>query len=173
MHQTTNNAAIVPSSTQTRPYHSNLHCSCLQSTDTHYPPSVSLSHDAVALTRIDFPLLGTNVQVDRSDELEERIVIRLGLAFLQPPVPPHQQTHEDLDFLEGEVEADAHPLAGGETVISGLVASSFRFSNRGIKRKYSRNVIRLPPVLDLVRVPPIRIEQVGVVPDLRVHVDVV
>jgi hypothetical protein len=96
------------------------------------PPQCSSSHDAVALTRIDFPLLGTNVQVDRADELEERIVVRLWLTFLQPPVPPHQQTHEDLDFLEGEVEADAHPLAGGETVIARwLVGSSFRFSIRG------------------------------------------
>jgi len=73
------------------------------------------SHHAITLARIDFSLLSPNVQVNGTNELEERIVIRLGLAFLQPLVPPHQQTHEDLDLLEGEVETDAHSLAGGET----------------------------------------------------------
>jgi hypothetical protein len=38
---------------------------------------------------------------------------------------------------------------------------------------YSRNVISLPPVLDLFGIPPVRIEEVGIIPDLGVHVDVV
>jgi hypothetical protein len=58
------------------------------------------SHHTVALTRIHLPPLRPHIQVDRADELEKGVVVRLGLAFLQPPVPPHQQAHE----------------AGGETV---------------------------------------------------------
>lgn len=50
----------------------------------------------------------------RSDKLEERVIRRRGLAFLQPSVSPDELAHEDLDLLQREVEADAHPLAGGE-----------------------------------------------------------
>jgi hypothetical protein len=38
---------------------------------------------------------------------------------------------------------------------------------------YSRNVISLPPVLDLIGVPSVGVEEVGIIPDPGVHVDVV
>jgi hypothetical protein len=47
--------------------------------------------------------------------LEEGIVVRFWIALLQPLVPPDQQAHEDFDFLQREIEANAHPLASGET----------------------------------------------------------
>lgn len=73
------------------------------------------SHNTIALTRIDLPLLRPHVQIDRTNELEEWIIIRLWLSFFQPLVPPDQQTHEDLDLLQCKVEPNAHPLASGET----------------------------------------------------------
>lgn len=75
----------------------------------------TLSHDTIALTRIDLPLLRPHVQINGTNQLEERIIIRFWLSFFQPLVSPDQETHEDLDLLQCEVEADAHPLASGET----------------------------------------------------------
>jgi hypothetical protein len=73
------------------------------------------SHNAIAFARVDLPLLRPDIKINRTDELEERIIIRLWLSFFQPLVPPDQQTHEDLDLLQCEVETDTHPLASGET----------------------------------------------------------
>ena len=81
-----------------------------------YSGFLSLRHDTIALTRVDLPLLCAHIQVDRPDELEERIVVCFRFAFFQPLVAPDQQADENLDLLEGKVEADAHSLAGGETV---------------------------------------------------------
>jgi hypothetical protein len=75
-----------------------------------------LSHNTITLTRPHLPLLRPHIQIDRTNQLEERIVIGFRISLFQPLVPPHQQTHEDFDLLEREVETDAHPLAGGETV---------------------------------------------------------
>ena len=72
-------------------------------------------HNTIALARIDLPLLRPHVQIDGTNKLEERIVIRLWFSFFQPLVPPDQQTHKDLDLLQCEVKANAHPLASGET----------------------------------------------------------
>ena len=74
------------------------------------------SHYAIALAGIDLPFLRSHVQIDGTNELEEWVVIRLWVTFFQPLVPPDQQTHEDLNLLQREVEADAHPLARGEPV---------------------------------------------------------
>ena len=76
------------------------------------------SHNTIALARIYLSLLCPHIEIDRTNELEERIIIRLGLSFFQPLVPPDKETHEDLDLLQCEVEADAHPLASGETIQS-------------------------------------------------------
>lgn len=81
-----------------------------------YPWTDISSHNTITFARIDLPLLRPYVQIDGTNELEERIIIRLGLSFFQPLVPPDQETHEDLDLLQCEVEADAHPLSSGETV---------------------------------------------------------
>lgn len=80
------------------------------------PMDDASSHYTITHARIHLPLLRPHVQIDRTNELEERIIIRLWFSFFQPLVPPDQQTHEDLDLLQREVEADAHPLASGETV---------------------------------------------------------
>jgi hypothetical protein len=73
-------------------------------------------HNTIALAGINLPLLCPHIQIDGPNELEERIVIRFWISFFQPLVPPDQQAHEDFDLLQCEVEADAHPLASGETV---------------------------------------------------------
>lgn len=65
-------------------------------------------------------------------------------------VAVEQLGQEDLDLLQGEVEANAHPLAGREGDIRSLVA-----------------------VLDFLRVPAVRVEVVGVVPEFGVVVNVV
>jgi hypothetical protein len=78
-----------------------------------------LSHNTITLTRPNLPLLRPHIQIDRANQLEERIIIGFWISFFQPLVPPNQQTHEDFDLLEREVEANAHPLASGEAVVNG------------------------------------------------------
>ena len=80
-----------------------------------YPWTNISSHNTVTLARIYLSLLRPHVQIDRANELEERIIIRFWFSFFQPLVPPDQQTHEDLDLLQCEVEADTHSLASRET----------------------------------------------------------
>ena len=81
-----------------------------------YPWTNISSHNTIALARIYFSLLRPHVKINRTNELEERIIVRLWFSLLKPLVPPDEQTHEDLDLLQCEVETDAHPLASGETV---------------------------------------------------------
>lgn len=81
-----------------------------------YPWTNLSSHNTITLARIYLSLLRPHVQIDGSDELEERIVVRFRFSFFQPLVPPNQETHEDLDLLQCKIEADAHSLARGETV---------------------------------------------------------
>ena len=88
--------------------------SCPPITDLQHIPSSS--HDAITLTRVDLPPLRPDVQVDRADQLEERIVVCFWLAFFKPLVAPDQQADEDFDLLKSKVEADAHSLTGGETM---------------------------------------------------------
>jgi hypothetical protein len=76
-----------------------------------------LSHNTITPTRPNLPLLRPHIQIDRTNQLEERIIVGFWVSLFQPLVPPHQQTHEDFDLLECEVEANAHPLAGGEAVV--------------------------------------------------------
>ena len=83
---------------------------------SRHPLTNTSSHNTIAFARIDLPLLRPHVQIDGTNELEERIIIRLRLSFFQPLVPPDQQTHKDLDLLQCEVEPHAHSLASGETV---------------------------------------------------------
>lgn len=101
-----------------------MHCSLFASrvivscVTLRHPWANISSHNTIALARIHLPLLRPNVQIDRTNELEERIIIRLRITFFQPSVPPDQQANENLDLLQCEVEADAHPLASGETVVA-------------------------------------------------------
>jgi len=81
-----------------------------------YPWTNISSHNTIALARIYFSLLRPHVKINRTNELEERIIVRLWFSFFQPLVPPNQETHKDLDLLQCEIEADAHSLARGETV---------------------------------------------------------
>jgi len=85
--------------------------------------------------------LRSYVQVDRSDELEHRVVLYCAGLLRHELIPVQKLGQEDLDFLESEVEANAHSLASGEG-----------------------NVCRLVSVLDALGVPTVRIEAVGVVP---------
>jgi hypothetical protein len=50
----------------------------------------TLGHHTIALARPDVPLLRPHIQIDRTDELEEGIVIRFRVPFFQPLVPPDQ-----------------------------------------------------------------------------------
>lgn len=67
-----------------------------------------------------------------------------------PLIPPDQFRQEDLDFLQGEVEANAHSRTSGEG-----------------------NVRSLWKIFDFVGRPPVRVEFRGVFPVLRIIVNVV
>jgi hypothetical protein len=82
---------------------------------SRYPLTNISSHNTVAFARIDLPPLRPHVQIDWTNELEERIIISLWFSFLEPLVSPDQETHKDLNLLQCEVEADTHPLTSGET----------------------------------------------------------
>lgn len=82
---------------------------------SRHPLTNTSSHNTIAFARIDLPLLRPHVQIDWTNELEERIIISLWFSFLEPLVSPDQETHKDLNLLQREVEAHTHPLASGET----------------------------------------------------------
>lgn len=67
-----------------------------------------------------------------------------------PLIPPDQFRQEDLDFLQGEVEANAHSRTSGEG-----------------------NVRSLGKIFDFVSRPPVRIEFCRVLPVFGVVVNVV
>lgn len=122
-----------------------------------------LSHHTIALARIHLPLLRPYIEVYRPNELKERIVVRFWVAFFQPLVSPDQQAHEDLDLLQREVEADAHPLAGGEAV-SEMVRNERRYDWEFWLGGYARHVIGATSVLYFLGIPPVEVKGFGVVP---------
>jgi hypothetical protein len=95
-------------------------------------------------------LLRAYVKVVRADELEHLVVFNCASLLLAELVPVYQLRKEDLDFLESEVETNAHPLASSE-----------------------RNVCCLVSVLHTLGVPPVRVEAGWVVPQRRIVVDMV
>jgi len=60
--------------------------------------------------------VGARGDLHRPDKLEEGVIIGVRVALLKPSVSPNELRHEDLDLLQGEVEADAHSLTSGEAV---------------------------------------------------------
>jgi hypothetical protein len=102
------------------------------------------------LARIHRALLRPDIQVHRTNQLEERIILRLRFTFLEPLIPPDEMDKEDLDFLQREIEADAHPLP---------------------KRKW--NILRFAALLHTFRVPPADVELVRVLPVLRIAMEMV
>lgn len=68
-----------------------------------------------ALARPPRPPLSLDIQVQRPDQLEERIILGFHVPFLVPVVSPYQLAYEDLYFKQSEVEANAHPLPSSET----------------------------------------------------------
>jgi len=92
----------------------------------------------------------TDIQVVWTDKLEHRIIFDGSVALANELVVVDQLREEDLDLLKRKVEADAHTLAGTERYVGGLVS-----------------------VLDLRGVPTVGVELVGVIPEIRVVVNMV
>ncbi|GKT95657.1 LOW QUALITY PROTEIN: short-chain dehydrogenase/reductase [Colletotrichum tofieldiae] len=95
-------------------------------------------------------LLGAHVEVVGPDELEHGVVVDGAVLGHGELVAVDELGQEDLDLLQGKVEADAHAGARREG-----------------------DVRRVGAVLDLLRVPAVGVEAGGVVPDQVVVVNVV
>lgn len=94
--------------------------------------------------------MGTDIQVIRADKLEHRIILDGSVALANKFIVVDQLREEDLDLLERKVEADAHTRSSTERYIGGLVS-----------------------VLDLWGVPTVGVKLVGIIPELRVVVNMV
>jgi hypothetical protein len=117
--------------------------------DTPKILSTILRKSSVRTWRPLHPPLSANIEVDRTNELEHRIVLDSAGLLASELVAVEKLRQENLDLLESKVEADAHPLASCE-----------------------RNVCGLMSVLDPFGVPAIGIEAVWVVPELRKRVSI-
>lgn len=71
-------------------------------------------------TRPGLALLGRDIQIDRSNQLEVGVVFRVNVSFLLPVVTPDELANKYLDFKQCKVEADTHPRTSTEAIVAML-----------------------------------------------------